>query len=416
MAVTDKLLDGSGLSHLASTIKGELADKQDELVSGTNIKTINNNSLLGSGNLTISGEDPSVAVSTTEPTGNEVVWINPNGSADTFATVATTGDYDDLIDKPTFKTINNESILGSGNIEIDSGDVLPEIETGDAGKVLTVNSTEDGVEWAEGGGGTPTNMVTTDTAQTITGKKTFNSQGIAFQGSYGGNTNVAGVNAGQVEITGNNSGQSIIVYADTNEGIYPNSTSSNQNLGKSTNLWNTLYASNLSDGTTTKTMSAVLAGGGGGSSYTFTDGLTEQNGVVSNDLKPLITFNNGTDSTANILIGISNDVNKYMGGIVIGTNISKQNQYSDGAEIQIGYGLKANGSKQITLGRYNVVDNTKYLILGDGDNNNTRHNILTVDKSGNLVCNNIPAPPSVAGSYNLHCEVDSSGNATYSWI
>jgi hypothetical protein len=32
-----------------------LNDKQDTLVSGTNIKTINGNSVLGSGNLVISG-------------------------------------------------------------------------------------------------------------------------------------------------------------------------------------------------------------------------------------------------------------------------------------------------------------------------------------------------------------------------
>ena len=34
---------------------GAVAGKQDTLVSGTNIKTINNNSILGSGNLVISG-------------------------------------------------------------------------------------------------------------------------------------------------------------------------------------------------------------------------------------------------------------------------------------------------------------------------------------------------------------------------
>ena len=33
----------------------DLADKQDTLVSGTNIKTINNQSLLGEGNITIGG-------------------------------------------------------------------------------------------------------------------------------------------------------------------------------------------------------------------------------------------------------------------------------------------------------------------------------------------------------------------------
>ena len=35
-----------------------------------------------------------------------------------LATVATSGDYDDLTDKPTFKTINNQSIIGTGNISV----------------------------------------------------------------------------------------------------------------------------------------------------------------------------------------------------------------------------------------------------------------------------------------------------------
>lgn len=50
-----KYLDSSGLSHLIGKIKAALSGKQDALVSGTNIKTINNESLLGSGNITISG-------------------------------------------------------------------------------------------------------------------------------------------------------------------------------------------------------------------------------------------------------------------------------------------------------------------------------------------------------------------------
>ena len=38
-----------------STARSGLAGKQDTLVSGTNIKTVNGNSLLGSGDITISG-------------------------------------------------------------------------------------------------------------------------------------------------------------------------------------------------------------------------------------------------------------------------------------------------------------------------------------------------------------------------
>ena len=54
-----------------------------------------------------------------------------------LSTVATTGDFDDLINIPTLKTINNNSIIGSGNITIDS---LPS-QAGNNGKFLTTNGT-----------------------------------------------------------------------------------------------------------------------------------------------------------------------------------------------------------------------------------------------------------------------------------
>lgn len=43
------------LQSIGIDIKSLDTNKQDLLVSGTNIKTINNNSLLGSGNISISG-------------------------------------------------------------------------------------------------------------------------------------------------------------------------------------------------------------------------------------------------------------------------------------------------------------------------------------------------------------------------
>ena len=61
----------------AKCVYDNLQTKQATLVSGTNIKTINNESLLGSGNITLSADDE-VAIQTTEPTGNEKVWINPS--------------------------------------------------------------------------------------------------------------------------------------------------------------------------------------------------------------------------------------------------------------------------------------------------------------------------------------------------
>lgn len=49
--------------------------------------------------------------------GHSVAWENITGKPE-FANVATSGDYNDLINKPSFKTVNNESITGIGNIAV----------------------------------------------------------------------------------------------------------------------------------------------------------------------------------------------------------------------------------------------------------------------------------------------------------
>lgn len=48
-----KYLDETGLGVVWTKVKGELGKKQDTLVSGTNIKTVNGASLLGEGNIVI---------------------------------------------------------------------------------------------------------------------------------------------------------------------------------------------------------------------------------------------------------------------------------------------------------------------------------------------------------------------------
>ena len=68
-----------------------LSSKQDTLISGTNIKTINGDSILGSGNLVIQSG-----------TSN---WDDIQGKPQ-FAEVATSGDYNDLINKPTIPDVS----------------------------------------------------------------------------------------------------------------------------------------------------------------------------------------------------------------------------------------------------------------------------------------------------------------------
>ena len=90
--IIDNLNQNSNQDGLAlSAHQGQVLDtnKQDTLISGTNIKTINNQSLLGSGNLSV------------------ITDIS--------------GKQDTLISGTNIKTINNESLLGSGNLTISSG-------------------------------------------------------------------------------------------------------------------------------------------------------------------------------------------------------------------------------------------------------------------------------------------------------
>ena len=68
------------------TVSDLLDGKQATLVSGTNIKTINGDSILGAGNIAVSAEDE-IAISTTEPTGNEILWIDPNEDLDAAAQI-----------------------------------------------------------------------------------------------------------------------------------------------------------------------------------------------------------------------------------------------------------------------------------------------------------------------------------------
>ena len=93
-------------------INTALNDKQDSLVSGTNIKTINGTSILGSGDIAISGEvtvDTALSPTSTNPVQNKVINTALNDKQDS------------LVSGTNIKTINGNSLLGSGNIDISGG-------------------------------------------------------------------------------------------------------------------------------------------------------------------------------------------------------------------------------------------------------------------------------------------------------
>ena len=98
----DKTETNSLLNQKANV--SDLNNKQDTLVSGENIKTVNNQSILGSGNIDIQVSQVQSDWTETDTSDPSYIQNKPN-----LATVATSGDYDDLTNKPTIPAAQVQS-------------------------------------------------------------------------------------------------------------------------------------------------------------------------------------------------------------------------------------------------------------------------------------------------------------------
>ena len=94
----------------------DLSTKQDTLQSGINIKTINGNNILGSGNIEIEG------VSDYEELNNKpsINGTTLEGNVNLATTEQLNSKQDILVSGTNIKTINNQPILGSGNIDMEA--------------------------------------------------------------------------------------------------------------------------------------------------------------------------------------------------------------------------------------------------------------------------------------------------------
>ena len=119
-------------------ILSELANKQDTLVSGVNIKTINHESLLGEGNINITGGsggtsdyedlDNKPSINNVELNGNKSLndlGIQPSGNyaleSDIPTKISDLTDDSDFLESTDLKTVNGNSLVGSGDITISGG-------------------------------------------------------------------------------------------------------------------------------------------------------------------------------------------------------------------------------------------------------------------------------------------------------
>lgn len=123
----DEIIDG------VEAIKAAAEAKQEELVSGENIKTINNQSVLGSGNLEVGSGitvDTQVDDSSTNPVENRAIadYVDSEISLVQDQVTVNTQNISNLesskqnalVSGTNIKTINEQSILGSGNLDVGS--------------------------------------------------------------------------------------------------------------------------------------------------------------------------------------------------------------------------------------------------------------------------------------------------------
>lgn len=122
----------STTQEVNTLINQSVSGKQDTLISGQNIKTINGQTLLGDGNLVIEGGGGSITVDnmidsgSTNPVENRVIYnaLEDKAAKTDIPTVPTsntafTNDAGYLTEHQSIKTINGNVLVGVGNVQLD---------------------------------------------------------------------------------------------------------------------------------------------------------------------------------------------------------------------------------------------------------------------------------------------------------
>lgn len=215
-------LANTDLSNLSNTGNAKF---QAPLVSGANIKTINNTSLLGSGDISVGSYSAGTGLSLSGTTFNHSNSVTAGTAGTSSATSGSTlavpyvtydaqghvtasgththtvtGFQDTLVSGTNIKTINNESILGSGNITIGGGGTATDVQingtsitSNGVANIVTnsaYNATSNKIATiSDLSGKANDNAVVHLTGdETITGNKTIANGAILFTTSVGGSS------------------------------------------------------------------------------------------------------------------------------------------------------------------------------------------------------------------------------------
>ena len=237
----DTLISGTNIKTVNSTTllgSGDLT-VQPTLVSGTNIKTINSNSILGSGDLVITGGVSSVSATT------PVV-----ATGTTTPVISLASSYGDTQNPYASKTANNILAAPNGTTGVPTfraivGADIPTLNQNTTGTAANVTGI---VALANGGTGTATPSLVAGTNVTITG--TFPNQTINSSG--GGGTEIGALIGG-----------GIVVAVFNDSGV------------------NKALVASLTNLSTSLPWSTVINTAVGATARSFSDGLTNTNAIIA---------------------------------------------------------------------------------------------------------------------------------------
>lgn len=174
--MVNKITNAPSDNEVISKINEIIDDKQDTLVSGTNIKTINNTSILGSGNIDIQGGSSYTAGTGIDITNSVISVDGESANVGNLATVAFSGSYADLSNTPTIPTVNNATLT------ITQGGVSKGTFTANASSDVTINlDAGGGGSYTAGTGIDITNNVISVDGESATAETLAT---VAFSGSY----------------------------------------------------------------------------------------------------------------------------------------------------------------------------------------------------------------------------------------
>jgi hypothetical protein len=319
---------------LKSLGPNQLANKQDKLISGTNIKTINGDSILGSGNLEVGSVESVTGLNTnnTDPL-NPVVQISVDG-------ITITGDgtpVNPLVSVSSGGTVMSVTDNGNGVVTVDNTDPVNPIIEFNGVNVDGVTITGDGtsgnplVSIVSGSGILHGTALGTDTyTTTITGVTSY-ADGDAYLIRFtNGNTTGCTLNInslGAISLYRNNDGELIggdIISGGEMLCVYNSTTSRFQVIGTAPNSL-FAYVTNADSVTITKGQPVYAFGGQG-------DRLTVKRAYNTTDAT--------SAQTVGLVLSTSIATNQkgliMMQGLLDGLSILPTATWSDGDPVYLG--------------------------------------------------------------------------------